>query len=64
MFVCFFFAGSCSFSSAMPKASGTRPRVVVFTRGEESTIVASNGTTTEHNVDVLPKDQLVDLNGA
>ena len=48
----------------MPKASGARPRVVVFTRGEESTIVASHGIATEHEVDVLPRDKVVDLNGA
>lgn len=47
----------------MPKASGTRARVVVFTQGADSTIVASDGMTTEYKVDVLPKDQLVDTNG-
>ena len=53
----------CSIFAAMPKASGTRGRVVVFTQGAESTIVASNGMTTEYKVDVLPKDKLVDTNG-
>lgn len=48
----------------MPKASGTRARVVVFTRGEKSTIVASDGITTETEVDMLPKGKVVDLNGA
>eukprot|EP00903_Cladosiphon_okamuranus_P010813 g10215.t1 len=50
--------------AAMPKASGTRARVVVFTQGSESTIVANNGMTTEYKVDMLSKDQLVDTNGA
>ena len=50
--------------SAQPKASGTRPRVVVFTQGCEPTIVASMGEITEHAVDPLPKELLVDTNGA
>ena len=49
--------------AAMPKASGTRGRVVVFTQGKDSTIVASNGMTAEYAVDLLPQDQLVDTNG-
>ncbi|CAM9250336.1 unnamed protein product [Hapterophycus canaliculatus] len=49
--------------AAMPKASGTRARIVVFTQGAESTIVASGGVTTEYKVDALPKDKLVDTNG-
>lgn len=52
----------CS-SLAMPKASGTRARIVVFTQGSDSTIVASDGITTEYKVDALAKDQLVDTNG-
>lgn len=47
----------------MPKASGTRARIVVFTQGAQSTIVASNGTTSEYKVEALPKEQLVDTNG-
>lgn len=47
----------------MPKASGTRARIVVFTQGSDSTIVASDGITTEYKVDALAKDQLVDTNG-
>ncbi|CAM9998700.1 unnamed protein product [Ectocarpus sp. 6 AP-2014] len=50
--------------AALPKASGTRARIVVFTQGADSTIVASDGITTEYKVDVLPKDKLVDTNGA
>lgn len=47
----------------MPKASGTRARVVVFTQGAESTLVASEGVVHEFNVEALPKEQLVDTNG-
>ncbi|CAM9580895.1 unnamed protein product [Heterosigma akashiwo] len=50
--------------AALPKASGTRPRVVVFTQGAESTIVACGGTVTEYAVERLPQEALVDTNGA
>lgn len=50
--------------SAQPKASGTRPRIVVFTQGSEATIVASQGVVTVYPVDPLPRELLVDTNGA
>lgn len=50
--------------AALPKASGCRPRVVVFTQGADSTIVACCGKVTTFAVDALPKHQLVDTNGA
>jgi adenosine kinase len=50
--------------AAQPKASGTRPRIVVFTQGSESTIVAVNGVVTVYPVDPLPRELLVDTNGA
>lgn len=50
--------------SAQPKASGTRPRIVVFTQGSESTIIAVNGVVTVYPVEVLPRELLVDTNGA
>jgi adenosine kinase len=51
-------------TASEPKASGTRPRVVVFTQGSSDTIVAVNGKVTSYPVDVLPKEMLVDTNGA
>lgn len=48
----------------MPKASGIRGRVVVFTQGSGATIVARNGVVTEYPVEALPKELLVDTNGA
>lgn len=48
---------------ALPKASGTRSRIVVFTQGAESTIVASDGVVHVFPVEALPKDKLVDTNG-
>lgn len=49
--------------TALPK-KGDKPRTVVFTQGSESTIVACNGEVTEYAVDALPKELLVDTNGA
>jgi adenosine kinase len=49
--------------AALPK-KGTRPRTVVFTQGSESTIVACDGVVKVYPVDPLPKDLLVDTNGA
>lgn len=50
--------------AAQPKASGTRPRVVVFTQGASATIVATQGKVTTYPVEALPANQLVDTNGA
>jgi len=50
--------------SQLPKASGARPRVVVFTQGKDPTIVACGGTITRFPVKLLEKEKLVDTNGA
>jgi len=49
--------------AALPKKD-SRPRTVVFTQGSESTVVACDGKVTVYPVDPLPKEQLVDTNGA
>lgn len=49
--------------AASPKKGG-KPRTVIFTQGSESTIVACEGKVTEYEVTRIPKDQLVDTNGA
>lgn len=49
---------------ALPKKNTSRPRVVVFTQGPDATIVATEGKVTEYPVDALPKEKLVDTNGA
>jgi len=49
--------------AALPK-EGAKPRHVVCTQGAEPTIVAVNGEVTEYPVIVLPKEKLVDTNGA
>jgi len=50
--------------AAEPKASGTRPRVVVFTQGSDSTLVCCEGVVQHYAVDHLAKELLVDTNGA
>jgi len=50
--------------ASSPKKNDNRPRTVVFTQGSSSTIVACNGTVKEYAVVPLPKEQLVDTNGA
>jgi len=50
--------------AAMPKACGSRPRCVVFTQGKDQTIVALGGELHKFDVPVLPKEKLVDTNGA
>ena len=50
--------------AAQPKVSGTHPRVVVFTQGADATIVASGGVVTEYPVEKLPRELLIDTNGA
>merc|ERR1712113_622380 len=50
--------------ASSPKKNDKRPRTVVFTQGSSSTIVACNGTVKEYAVVPLPKEQLVDTNGA
>jgi adenosine kinase len=50
--------------AAEPKACGSRPRTVVFTQGADATIIAYQGTVTTYPVERLPKELLVDTNGA
>lgn len=49
--------------SATPKKNTARDRVVIFTQGSKSTIVATKGAVTEYTVEPLPAEQLVDTNG-
>merc|ERR1712226_332372 len=49
--------------SLIPSAKG-RKRTVVITQGAEPTIVAIKGHITEHPIVNLPKEKLVDTNGA
>uniref|UniRef100_A0A0K0FH12 Adenosine kinase n=1 Tax=Strongyloides venezuelensis TaxID=75913 RepID=A0A0K0FH12_STRVS len=50
--------------ASLPKINTKKPRIVVITQGDKSTIVANNGIITEYSVDRLPEEKLVDTNGA
>lgn len=50
--------------AASPKKNSATQRTVIFTQGSDSTIVASNGKVEEYAVTSLPKEDLVDTNGA
>ncbi|XP_022992577.1 adenosine kinase 2-like [Cucurbita maxima] len=50
--------------SQWPKASGTRKRITVITQGADPVVVAEDGKTKLFPVIVLPKEKLVDTNGA
>lgn len=49
--------------AALPK-EGEKPRTVVITQGVDPTVVAVSGTVTEYSIVALPKEKLVDTNGA
>lgn len=50
--------------AAMPKKNAARPRIVVITHGHKPTTVAVDGKVTEYPVNLVPKDDIVDTNGA
>jgi len=51
--------------SLIPSVEGKKTkRTVVITQGKDPTIVAQNGFTKEYSITPLPKEKLVDTNGA
>ncbi|XP_076911081.1 adenosine kinase 2-like [Bidens hawaiensis] len=50
--------------SQLPKASGAHKRITVFTQGADPVVVAQDGKVTKYPVVFLPKEKLVDTNGA
>ncbi|XP_055807528.1 adenosine kinase 2 [Solanum dulcamara] len=50
--------------SQLPKASGTRKRITVITQGADPVVVAEDGKVKLFPVIPLPKEKLVDTNGA
>lgn len=50
--------------AALPKASGTRARVVVITQGSSQTVIAVNGKVTHVPVPAMDGASIVDTNGA
>ena len=51
-------------TAALPKTGGRKERIVVFTQGAESTIVAVGGAVSVHAVPKVEADEIVDVNGA
>lgn len=50
--------------AASPKKNADKKRHVIFTQGSTATIVAYDGKVEKHAIVPLPKEQLVDTNGA
>ncbi|XP_051152334.1 adenosine kinase 2-like [Andrographis paniculata] len=50
--------------SQLPKASGTRKRITVITQGADPVVVAEDGKVKLFPLAPLPKEKLVDTNGA
>ncbi|XP_021739824.1 adenosine kinase 2-like [Chenopodium quinoa] len=50
--------------SRWPKASGTHKRITVITQGADPVVIAEDGIVKTFPVPVLPKEKLVDTNGA
>lgn len=50
--------------SQLPKASGTHKRITVITQGADPVVVAEDGKVKTFPVTLLPKEKLVDTNGA
>ena len=48
----------------MPKHNGSRGRAVIITQGADPTIVAHNGWVREVAVSKIPKEKIIDTNGA
>jgi len=57
-------AGIATKIAGLPKANKARPRLVVITQGAEPTLVANGQEVLEFLVEKIPKDQIVDSNGA
>lgn len=50
--------------SQWPKASGSHKRITVITQGADPVVVAEDGKVKKFPVILLPKEKLVDTNGA
>ncbi|KAL8241149.1 hypothetical protein R6Q59_014504 [Mikania micrantha] len=50
--------------SQLPKASGSHKRITVITQGADPVVVAQDGKVKTYPVILLPKEKLVDTNGA
>ena len=50
--------------SQLPKATGTHKRITVITQGADPVVVAEDGKVKLFPVILLPKEKLIDTNGA
>lgn len=50
--------------ASSPKVNDKRPRIVVFTQGSKSTVVATSEGVKEYPVPAIPAEKIVDTNGA
>jgi len=50
--------------SELPKNNKERSRTVIITQGAETVILCKDGKVTEYEVNKLPKEKLIDTNGA
>jgi len=57
-------AGIANKIADLPKANKARPRLVVITQGADPTLVANGQEVLEFSVEKIPKDEIVDSNGA
>lgn len=51
-------------AAALPKVNKERSRMVVFTQGDQPTIICQDGKVVEYSVIPLSKSEMVDTNGA
>lgn len=51
-------------TSELPKVNSSRPRIVIFTQGADPVIVYTEGKLVEFPVTRIPKELIVDTNGA
>lgn len=57
-------AGIANKIASLPKANKSRPRLVVITQGADPTLVANGKEVLEFPVEKIPKEEIVDSNGA
>jgi len=57
-------AGIASRISSLPKVNKSRRRFVVITQGADPTLVANGQEVVEFAVEKIPKEEIVDSNGA
>jgi len=50
--------------AALPKENKKRPRTVIVTQGQDPTLVCYDGKVSTYTVELVPKEKIVDVNGA